>query len=95
MRLGYYVAEQKHSSLSPMRSQVALGGVSSVDRAVGRQLADARQRRSLTYGDLSVLSGVEELDIAAFEKGVVRPEPRALIALMAALDIKVSSLFRG
>ena len=56
------------------------------------KLRQARQRRSLTQGELADLAGVAKQTIHRAEAGIGAPRPSVLRKIAAALDVEPSDL---
>ena len=66
-----------------------------IDTIVGVNIALLRNRYKLSSDELSLLICVPTEELELVERGASRATPAILLALSKALDVPVSSFFRG
>lgn len=62
---------------------------------VGRQIAQTRQKYSMTHDQLAARSGIDSSNIRSYESGRAMPNIHTLVRIADALDIDPGTLLDG
>lgn len=92
------IAKNARSKWSPQAHEIAarLGNQLEAEvndqRALGRDLAAARNAAHLTQPQLATLAGIQQADISRIERGLGNPTRDTLLKMAGALDARLTFL---